>query len=319
MNRFRKIMLGTGLIASGTMCFIHTTAIIFCDLLFANAINTHSIYAGAEEIAAFTAAFVFFNTAYSIYIIKMLRSQINLLLEIRNPHIRFIIDTAAETVLLLIIIVTAQLAIHPVLKATVIFSLAFILSFFFLSAAGIIPNLFLVRILFERTGFLPAITNGNTITLETLYLSAERLYNHCDRFNISLSFIGVRMDFPSLPTGERDFVIRKIGMELVENARNYEPWAIIPESAFFLCVIQTRDSFDLDSAVYRYEAVINKTVSAFAGGSNPAIRFESETFTAASFAIHRNEPSGTVIRSAFDSIVSKLRTADAPLKKRKDR
>lgn len=320
MYRFRTSMLRSGIAASGCALFIYTSLLAYAAFIASGFVDGVPVSISARETALFVAAFAIFETANFAYITHIIRHNLKALTGIRRPAVTLAADTAAITALFLAASFIAKKEITPAVLAPLMLSISFCAGLFFLSASRVFAYILLVRLLCERAGFLPMLAEGGTVSVERLTELTERLYNYCARFNIPLSFVGIRINADPAELKDRDMhehelFIRQVAFLLAENSRNYEPWALRSEISTFLCIVQARDSIELDAAIKRFEAVIRKASPFFfRNGYTPELHVVSETFTSSLYDGRKGERTEEIIHQTFGGIIARLAPGGATLR-----
>jgi hypothetical protein len=305
-------MLRSGIAASGCALFIMSTLLAYAAFILSGLAAGLPVTIRGSELALFIGSFILFETAYFFYITNLIRRNLRSITEIRHPALRFAIDCSAIAACFLSGTLIVKADISPAAAAPVLLSISFCAGLFFLSAARIIAYFLLVRLLCERAGFLPMLSEGGTVTLERLIELTERLYNYCARFNIPLSFVGIRVnidpaEFKTSDIHEHELFIRQIAFLLAENSRNYEPWALRSEISSFLCIVQARDNVELDTTIKRFEAIIRKASPFYLKqGYTPELHVISETFTASLYDKQRADRNDEIIQRTFGRIIDRL-------------
>ena len=312
MYRFRTSMLRSGIAASGCALFIISTLLAYTAFILSGLASGLPVTIRGWELAFFIGSFLLFETAYFFYITRLIRVNLPSITEIRHPTLRLAVDCPAIAACFLSGALIAKADISPAAAAPMFLAVSFCAGLFFLSAARIIAYFLLVRFLCERAGFLPMLSEGGTVTLERLIELTERLYNYCARFNIPLSFVGIRInidpaEFRTADMHEHELFIRQIAFLLAENSRNYEPWALRNEISSFLCIVQVRDNVELDTTIKRFEAIIRKASPFyFKEGYTPELHVVSETFTASLYDKQRADRNDEIIQRTFGRIIDRL-------------
>lgn len=306
MYRFRNSMLRTGIAASGCALFIYSLLLICPALIFTDSVRYLPLKISAWELAVFIGSFVLFEAVYYLYIMRTIRTNLRSITEPHRPLLHFCVDTAFLAPLFALAAWVVQPStINPAVRGTVLISVSLCAGVFFVSASRIVAYALLVRLLCGKAGFLPMLTDG-AVSFDGLAESTERMYNYCKRFNITLSFIGIRIHTGHSFSSEKETAVfvRQAAFLLSENSRNYEPWTLLPDSTTFLCTVQTKDTVELEATIERFKAVITRAQPEFPDA--PDLTIVSETFNAREFDAEHGQPPSAVIREAFGRILSRL-------------
>ena len=320
MYRFRTSMLRSGIAAAGCALFALTLTLSCATFVLSGLGGELPVSIRGSEVALFLGSFFLFETAYFIYISYLIRKNLRAITGISRPFLILSADIVCLTAFFLLSAFVMKMPIAPAVKAPMLLSISFCGGLFFLSAARVFSNILLVRLLCERAGFLPMLSEGGTVSIERLTELTERLYSYCARFNIPLSFVGIRInadpaEFKTQDMHEYALFIRQIAFLLAENSRSYEPWALRHDISSFLCIVQARDNLELDMTIKRFEAVIKKASPFFfRTGYTPELHIVSETFTANHYDEKRGEKDDEIIERTFNGIIERLSPGGATIK-----